>query len=63
MSVYESRSKVMLSIGTAEKATIKEKARNYRMSVSRFMVIAALNFEPGYKPLKDKESEVPKQCQ
>ncbi len=63
MSVYKTRSKVMLSIGDAEKAMIKDKARNYRMSVSRFMVIAALNFEPGYKPLNDKDLEVLTQCQ
>lgn len=54
MSIYETKTKVMLSLGEAEKMEIANKARNYRMSLSRFMVIAALNFEPGYKPVNQE---------
>ncbi len=58
MSVLQKNSRIMLSIRTDERVKIANKARAYGLSVSRFMVIAALSFKPGYEPVNH---EVPKQ--
>jgi hypothetical protein len=60
MTINRNTNRVDIYMAIEDKTRLKVKAAKLGLSLSKLLVIAALNFEPGYKPPSVKESEVPK---
>ena len=61
MTTNRNNNRVDIYMAIEDKTRLKVKAAKLGLSLSNLLVIAALNFEPGYKSPSDKESEVPNQ--